>query len=338
MADKVLVTGVSGFIAKHATLQLLNKGYEVRGTIRALNKAVQVKKSLEEAGADVARLSFAAADLSSDEGWDDAAKGCDGVLHIASPFPISQPRDRHALVPAARDGARRVLKAASKAGHIIMTSSLAAIMYRAGRPADFTANENDWTDEDWKSCTPYIVSKTAAERAAWDAAVIGGFKHRLTTINPGLVLGPPLDDDIGASLDLIKLMMKGAYPALPNAAYPIVDVRDVAALHVAALENPQTGGRRLIAAADTLSLKEIANVLREAFPDYAKKIPTASLPDGVVRFMALFDRSIASVLPDLGVRPRAETAYVSELTGVSFRPAREAVIDAGRALVRLKAI
>ncbi|WP_428409427.1 NAD-dependent epimerase/dehydratase family protein [Hyphococcus sp.] len=338
MADKVLVTGVSGFIAKHAALQLLNKGYEVRGTIRALNKAVQVKKSLEEAGADVARLSFAAADLSSDERWDEAARGCDGVLHIASPFPIAQPRDRYALVPAARDGSLKVLNAAKKAAHIVMTSSVAAVMYRAGRPAEFTMSESDWTDEDWKLCTPYIVSKTAAEQAAWDAAVIGGFKHRLTTINPGLVLGPPLDDDIGASVDLVKLMMKGAYPALPNASYPIVDVRDVAALHVAALENPQTGGRRLIAAADTLSLKEIAVILREAFPDHAKKIPTASLPDALVHFMAIFDRSIASVLPDLGVKPMAETAYVTDLAGVSFRPAREAVIDAGAALVRLKAI
>ncbi|WP_375205816.1 NAD-dependent epimerase/dehydratase family protein [Hyphococcus sp.] len=338
MADKVLVTGVSGFIAKHAALQLLNKGYEVRGTIRALSKAIQVKKSLEEAGADIDRLSFVAADLSSDEGWEEAAQDCDGVLHIASPFPTSQPRDRYALVPAARDGALRVLEAAKKAGHIVMTSSMVAMMYRPDRPPVMPVTEDDWTDEDWRPVTPYAVSKTAAEQAAWDAAVIGGFKHRLTTVNPGLVLGPPLDDDVGASLDLIKLMMKGAYPALPKASYPIVDVRDVAALHLAALETPETGGRRLIASADTLSLKDIAAILRDKFPDYAKKIPSASLPDWLLRVMANVDRNIASVLPDLGVEPKAQTDYVTDLTGVTFRPARDAVIDAGGTLARLKAI
>lgn len=338
MADKILVTGLSGFIAKHAALQLLSKGYEVRGTIRALNKAIQVKKSLEEAGADISRLSFAAADLTSDEGWDEAAKGCDGVLHLASPLPTSQPRQRDALVPAARDGALRVLKAAKNAGHIVMTSSIAAMMYRADRPSVMPVKEDDWTDEDWKPITPYILSKTAAEQAAWDAAVIGGFKHRLTMVNPALVLGPPLDDDIGASLDLVKLMMAGAYPALPKAFYPIVDVRDVAAAHVAALETPETGGRRLIASADTQSLKAIADILRGAFPDHAKKIPTTLLPDGIVRLMALFDRSIASVIPDLGCEPKAESAYVTAITGVRFRPAREAILDAASALVRLKAI
>ena len=338
MAEKILVTGVSGFIAKHAALQLLEKGYEVRGTIRTLSKAIQVKKSLEEAGADISRLSFAAADLSEDEGWEDAARGCDGVLHIASPFPTAQPRQRDALVPAARDGAMRVLNAAKKAGHIVMTSSMVAMMYRAGRPPVLPVTEDDWTDEDWKRNTPYIVSKTATEQAAWDAAVIGGFKHRLTIINPALVLGPPLDDDICASLDLIRLMMTGAYPAMPDVSYPIVDVRDVAAVHVAALEKPETGGRRLIASADTLSLKEIATTLSTAFPDRAKKIPSGVLPDWLVRIMAIFDRNIATVLPDLGVAPQADTAYVTELTGVVFRPGRDAVIDAARALERVKAI
>lgn len=338
MADKILITGVSGFIAKHAALQLLTKGYEVRGSIRTLNKAVAVKKSLETAGADISRLSFVAADLSADEGWEEAAKGCDGVLHVASPFPLSQPRDRYALVPAAREGALRVLKAAKDAGHIVMTSSMVAMMYRPDRPSEMAVTEDDWTDQDWKRLTPYIVSKTAAEQAAWDAAVIGGFKHRLTVVNPGLVLGPPLDDDIGASLDLIKLMMTGAYPAMPNVAYPIVDVRDVAAAHVAALETPEAGGRRLIACADSLSLKAIGDILREAFPDYAKKVPTATLPDAIVRLIALFDRSIATVIPDLGVKPKADTAYVTDLTGVSFRAAREAVIDAAAALIRLKVI
>lgn len=338
MADKVLVTGISGFIAKHVALQLLQEGYEVRGTVRALNKADQVKRSLDEAGADISRLSFAAADLISDKGWDEAVDGCAGIMHVASPFPTTQPRDRHALTPAARDGALRVVKAGKNANHIVMTSSMVAMMYRANRPEVVTITEDDWTDIDWGPLSAYVVSKTAAEQAAWDLAVAGGFKHRLTAVNPGLVLGPPMDDDIGASLDVVRLFMKGAYPALPPAFLPVVDVRDVAALHVKALETPETGGRRLIAAAETLSLKEVADILRETFPDYAKKIPNRVLPAWAVRLAANFDRSLASILPDLEVSPQADNDYVRSLTGVTFRPAREAVIEAAKALERLNMI
>lgn len=338
MAKRILVTGVSGFIAKHVALQLLQRGYEVRGTIRSLSKAIDVQRALGAAGADTDRLSFAAADLSADDGWEEAAKGCDGIMHIASPFPLAQPRDRGALVPEARDGALRVIRSGRAASRIIMTSSVAAIVYRPNRPPVFTFGENDWSDVNWRALSAYVVSKTEAERAAWDFAVAGGFKHRLTTVNPGLVLGPPLDSDAGASLDLIRMMMTGAYPALPPVAYPVVDVRDVAAIHVNALEAPETGGRRLIAVAETLSLKAVAEILKQAFPERARKIPARVLPAWAVRALAIADRTLASVLPDLGVEPRTDAGYVSALTGVPFRPAREAVIDAGRALIRLNAI
>lgn len=338
MAKRILVTGVSGFIAKHVALQLLQKGYEVQGTVRALNKADQVRRSLSEAGADITGLTFASADLSRDDGWEEAAEGCDGVMHIASPFPISQPRDRNALTPAARDGALRVLRAAKKAERIIMTSSLAAMMYRPNRPKNFAVTENDWTDIKWNSLSAYVVSKTEAENAAWEAATNDGYKHRLTTVNPGLVLGTALDDDIGASLDVVRLFLKGAYPAMPPVSYPSVDVRDVAELHVRALETPEAGGRRLVAAEETLSMEDIGSVLREAFPERAKKIPEKVLPAGLVRVLAFFDRSLASVLPDLGAVPHAETDYVKALTGQSFRSAREAVVDAARSLERIKAL
>ncbi len=219
-----------------------------------------------------------------------------------------------------------------------MTSSIAAMMYRPGRASEFSVKEEDWTDTDWRALTPYVVSKTAAELAAWDAAVIGGFMRSLTMINPSLVLGPPLDEDIGASLFVIKALMTGAYPAVPPVSLPIVDVRDVAALHVAALEAPKVGGRRLIASADTLSFKEVADILRACFAHRAKKIPTATLPAWAVRVLALADRNIASVTADLDARPIIQTDYVSALTNIRFRPAREAIIDAGSALERLNVI
>ncbi len=338
MAKKVLVTGISGFIAKHVALQLLEQGYEVRGTVRALNKTDQVSRSLGDAGADTSRLSFAAADLTKNEGWDEAAKGCDGVIHLASPFPISQPRNRNALTPAARDGALRVLRAARNAERVVITSSMAAMMYRPNRPKVMTVGENDWTDVNWHALSAYVVSKTEAEKAAWKLATDEGFKHRLATVNPGLVLGPALDDDIGASLDVIRLFMRGAYPAVPPVSFPVVDVRDVAALHLKALETPEASGRRLIAAAETLSMKEIARYLREAYPARAGKIPTRELPGFLIRFLALFDRTLASIIPDLGAVPHGDTEYVTALTGMTFRPAQEAVLEAAKSLERIKAI
>lgn len=337
MAELVLVTGASGFIAKHLTLQLLQKGYEVRGTVRALNKTDQIKRSLDEARADISKLTFAAADLSNDEGWDAAIDGCDGVFHVASPFPVEQPRDRMALVPAARDGALRVIDAARAAKRIVMTSSMAAMMYRAKRPDVMAVSETDWTDTNWKQTTPYIVSKTLAEKAAWDRATQNGFKHRLTTINPGLVMGPAMDDDLGASIQLLSLMTKGEFPAAPPVSYPIVDVRDVADLHIRAYEASDAGGRRLIAASDTMSLLDIAAVMRDVAPAFAEKTPQRALPTLAVRLAALFDRRVASVLADLGTMPQADTAYVKALTGIEFRTGREAVAAATRSLEKIKA-
>ena len=338
MTERILVTGISGFIAKHVALQLLNRGYEVRGTLRALNKAEQVKRSLSEAGAEIGKLSFAAADLSKDDGWEEACADCQGIMHIASPLPISQPRDRMALVPAARGGVLRVLSAGQKADRIVMTSSIAAMIYRPSRPAEITIDESDWTDPDWKKLSPYMVSKTLAEKAAWYTATEGGYRHRMTTINPGLVVGPALDDDIGASVELIRLMIKGEYPAVPPISFPTVDVRDVAALHVSAFERPETGGRRLIAAGETASLLKIAQIIREAAPALATKLPKRELPALLVRIAAKFDTRLTSIIADLGTIPHADTGYVSDLTGVTFRNAREAVGANVASLQKIKSV
>jgi dihydroflavonol-4-reductase len=336
----VLVTGISGFIAKHVALQLLQEGYAVRGTVRTASRADEVRQTLESHGADVSRLSFVEVDLGSDTGWAKAAAGCDHVQHVASPFPIEQPRDREALVPEARAGALRVLEAARAADvkRIVLTSSVAAMMYRANRPREFVVKEGDWTDAEWKALSPYQVSKTRAERAAWAWAEERGWTDRLVAVNPGFVLGPALDARTGTSLDVIKLFLEGAYPAAPKVCFPVVDVRDCAAVHVKAMTAAGAAGRRLIAAGETLSLPEMGAILREGFPDYAKKIPKGSLPDFFVRFLSVFDRSLKSVTPDLGVAPGVDSAYVTELTGVSFRSADEAVREAARSLIESEAV
>lgn len=335
MADLVLVTGADGFIGKHVALLLLRDGYRVRATVQAIGHGHAVRATLAAHGADPGLVEFEAADLTGGADWDAIVAGCRYVQHIASPFPLLPPRHREALVPAARGGALAVLEAALRQDveRLVMTSSLVAMMYRAGRAAQTVVGEADWSDPEWRALSAYIVSKTRAERAAWAAARERGAETRLTTINPGLVLGPPLDARVGASLGILKMVLMGENPALAPTAHPVVDVRDVAALHVKAMTTPAAGGRRLIAAADTLSIAEMADILRAAFPDRAAAIPRMVLPDLAVRAMAMFMPALRPVVPDLGVAVRADAQYVSEMTGVSFRPAREAVVAAARALI-----
>jgi dihydroflavonol-4-reductase len=335
MSELVLVTGISGFIAKHVALNLVQHGFSVRGTLRTPKRADEVRHALQTHSADTSGLSFVEADLGSDSGWAEAASGCTYVQHVASPFPIKQPRHREALVPEARQGALRVLEAARAADvkRIVFTSSMASMIHRANRPKQMTVTEDDWTDPTLNRLSPYIVSKTRAERAAWDWARENGWERRLTVINPGFVLGPTLDGQTCTSLDVIKLFMKAAYPAVPPAVYPVVDVRDLAELHVRAMTAPDAGGRRLIAAADTLSMPQMGAILRNAFPAYARKIPTRTLPAFLVRLLANFDRALKSVVPDIGVVPVADNAFVTGLTDVEFRPAEEAVRAAGQSLI-----
>jgi dihydroflavonol-4-reductase len=331
---KVLVTGVSGFIAAHVARQLLDDGHEVRGTVRALAKADDVKAMLAKAGADVSRLTLVQADLEAEAGWRDAVAGCDFVQHVASPFPLVQPKDREALVPAAREGALRVIDAALDAGarRIVMTSSMVAMMYRPDRKRSFKVGETDWTDPEWSLLSPYIISKTRAERAAWARVEERKAKERLAVVNPGFVLGPGMGDAPNTSLEVIRLLMRGAYPAVPPVWFPIVDVRDLAALHVKAMTAPDAGGRRLIGSGETLSFGQMGEVLRAAFPARAKKIPVNVLPTAMVNFISLFDASLRTLKQDLNVVPHADAAYVTHLTGVTFRPAKEAVVAAGKSL------
>jgi nucleoside-diphosphate-sugar epimerase len=334
MGDTVLITGCSGFIAKHVALDCLKAGWIVRGTTRTQGAGEAVRQTLAHHGGDVSRFSAVDADLTSDVGWAEAVAGCRFVLHLAAPFPLQQPRDRESLVPEARGGTLRILKTARAAGveRVVMTSSTVAMVYRPDRPAVLTFSEHDWTDITWPALTAYIVAKTRAEQAAWEDARAAVSESALVVINPGFVLGPALDTKIGTSLAVIQLIMKGSYPAVPPTAFPIVDVRDLSALHVAALTTARVGGRRLLAAADTMSMKEMGQAIKSAIPAHGNKIPSMVLPNMAVRLMAMFDPTLKTVLPDLGCRPIADARYVTDLTGVRFRPAAEAVVAAAQFL------
>ena len=333
MVDKVLVTGVSGFIASHIAAQLLAKGYAVRGTVRNLDKGARVVETLKASGSDVSQLELVEANLDSDQAWPEAVKDCRYIQHIASPFPLEAPDNREALVPEARAGAQRLLEHGFSAGadRIVMTSSMVAMMGQPGRKKHMTVKETDWSDPDWKPLTAYPVSKTRAELSAWAYVEAQDLKDKLVTVCPGLVFGPDSYGNGGASLGLIKAMFAGDFPKMPKVSYPIIDVRDVAAIHIAAMTAPKAGGRRLMAAGQTLWMHEIASVLKAAYPD-DKNIPKGSLPNFMVRLVGLFDDRIKSIIPDLGVFHQADANYVSNITKVIPRPAKEAILSAAKSL------
>ena len=331
----VLVTGGTGFLGGWCIASLLERGYDVRTTIRDLGREQDVRAAVQAAGVDPgSQLVVKAADLTSDDGWAEAAAGCRYALHVASPFPPVQPKDPNELIVPARDGALRVLGAALDAGveRVAMTSSIAAI--RCNRPSSEAApyTEADWTDGDDRSRTPYVRSKTLAERAAWQHVRAAGAEDRLATVNPGAIIGPALSDDHSYSLQAIQRLLTGM-PATPRLGFTFVDVRDVADLHIRALTDPAGGGQRFIATDRFLWLAEVATILRERLGDAAKKVPTRVAPNLAIRAMALFDGSIRSVVGDLGKRSWFSSEKARATLGWTTRPVEQSIEDCARSLL-----
>jgi len=336
--ELVLVTGGSGFIATHCILQLLAAGYRVRTTVRSLKREPEVRATLAAAGADAGeRLALCAADLTADAGWDAAVAGCDFVLHVASPFPVNVPRHEDELIVPAREGALRVLRASRAAGvkRVVQTSSFAAVGY--GHPQmERPFTESDWTNVDGDGLTAYAKSKTLAERAAWSFMGREGGDMELAVVNPVGVFGPALGADFSTSIEFIKRMLDGALPGLPRITFGVVDVRDVADLHLKAMTHPEAAGERFLAVAgDFLSLREIALVLRNRLGDAARRVPARELPDWLLRVVALVDKSVGQVVPELGKHKNASSQKAQRLLGWTPRPADEAIVATAESLVRL---
>lgn len=334
----VLVTGGSGFVGGHVILQLLADGHAVRTTVRSLSREAAVRDTLAAAGATgLGRLDFHAADLEQDAGWDEAVAGCEYVQHVASPFPIAQPRDEQELIRPAVDGTLRVLRAARGAGvrRVVLTSSFAAIGYGHGH-RDTPYTEQDWTDVAGPAVQPYMKSKTLAERAAWDFIAREGNGIELAVVNPVGIFGPALNGDLSTSVELLKRMLEGKVPGAPRLYLGVVDVRDVAGMQVRAMTAPQAAGQRFLAVAGgALSVHDISQILAAGLGPRGAKAKLRALPDWLVRAVALFNPLAREAVPRLGIRGEASNAKAREMLGWRFRSSEEAIVASGESLFRL---
>ena len=333
---KVLVTGATGFIAGHVILQLLEAGHEVRGTARSASSAARLNETFSKYAGRPIAIDLVAANLERDDGWAEAVAGMDFVQHVASPFPSGVPKDPDDLIRPATDGALRVLKASRAAGvkRVVMTSSMAAIAYGWGENRPAVLTEEHWSNPDnLKDNTAYTRSKTIAERAAWDYVNGEGKGLELAVINPAAVLGPVMSGDLSASLELLTMPLSGKIPAVPRIGFGIVDVRDVAAAQVAAMTVPGAAGERFLVSQPFMWFSDVADVLREAFPAYAKKLPKGTMPDFMLKIVAVFNPALKQVIPELGRQRQISNEKARTILGWTPRTANEAIIDGAQSLI-----
>jgi nucleoside-diphosphate-sugar epimerase len=336
MTDTVLVTGGSGYLAGHVIRRLLEDGYQVRTTLRSLDHESEMRARINH---NTGQLSFAAADLTSDDGWAAAVAGCDYVLHVASPFPPQQPKNEDYLIRPAREGTLRVLRAAADGGvrRVVVTSSFAAIGY-SPKPSGLPYDESDWTDATGQQ-SPYVKSKTLAERAAWDFAAQHPDGPELTVINPVGIFGPVLGPDYATSVGIIRILLEGKLPLIPRSSFAVVDVRDASDLHVKAMGSPRAAGERFLAAAgQPLTLPEVARILRSRLGDDATRVPKREAPDWLIRAAARFIPKLDSFAATLGEPKPISTAKATNVLGWQPRPAADTVADTGESLLRLRAV
>lgn len=326
----VLVTGGTGYVAGWCVVELLRRGYDVRTTVRSPARAEAVRRAVATEIDAGPRLSFAVADLTADDGWKEAVDGCEHVLHVASPLGVDGGKD---LVVPARDGTLRVLRAATAAGveRVVMTSAA-----NASSPSSYrdegVSDETLWTDPDDPTLQPYRRSKTVAERAAWDFMADHDGPTTLTTILPGAVFGPVLTTDSLGSVRIIARLL-GGMPGTPRIGFEIVDVRDLADIHLRAMTAPEAAGQRFLATGEFVWMRDMALALRAGLGDAASKVPTRNLPNIAVRLAAIADPTLREIMPALGRRHRHSTAKALRLLDWRPRPAAETVVACGRSLL-----
>jgi dihydroflavonol-4-reductase len=333
---KVLVTGVSGFVGQHCAIESLRKGYSVRGSVRSLSKADEVLNGIKKLVDPGGNLEFCELDLMSDAGWEKGMEGCDFVLHIASPFVVKVPKDENELIKPAVEGTLRVLRSAKKAGvrRVVLTSSTVAM--HGGQNGLIRIDKDSWTDVNGKNVTAYFKSKTLAEKAAWEfiKAQTGDGKLELAVVNPGPIYGPTITGNLSTeAMDFVKKLITGKVPMLPKAFSIMSDVRDVASIHVQALENEGANGKRFIVASEKPhAIREIAEILRSNGYD---KVSTKVAPSFLLKFMSAFNDEVKGMLPFIGNTVEADISDTMRVFNWKPIPFERTVLDAARSVQKV---
>jgi len=337
---RILITGISGFIAKHCAIELLGQGYRVRGTVRSAAKAAEVKATLIRY-CDVSLLELVQADLLNDAGWAEAMRDVQGVLHLASPFPVGEPKDPDELIRPAVEGTLRVLKNAIAAGvpRFVQTSSSVAIAFGHPKSRTVPFTEDDWSVLDAPGVSSYAKSKTLAERAARDHLLQTGANIHYCSVNPGFVLGPLLDQDLGTSGEVIRMFLRGKYPGCPKLSFPVVDVRDVARIQRLALETKEPSGGRYLAVAETAWFLDMMRPIKARLGEAARKVPSGELPNFLVKLIGIFDPAARSIVPELGYYPRFDNSRTRKALCIDhLLPVTEAAPAMAQSLIKLNLV
>ena len=327
--EKVLVTGATGFIGLHCIKQLLDRGYSVNGTLRSQDRQAEVLDSLERNNTPTRHLSLFEVDLNRDSGWDSAIRDCNYVLHVASPFVLTD-EDEDFFVKPAVEGVQRALKFSKKHNvkKVILTSSFAAI-HETLNDRQESFDEEDWSNPNKPGISFYAKSKTMAELAAWEFMEMENPDFSLAVINPVLVMGPSLSKDVGTSNSLVKNMINGSVPGTPKIHIGIVDVRDVASAHILAMESSGAKGERIIVSEKELWVHEVAAILRDAG---FNKTPKVEFPKWLMKVVALFRKDLALMVPMIGKRRDVSSSKARELLGWKPMKAELSIIDTAQQL------
>ena len=332
MKKKVLLTGISGYIANHCAVELLKNGYAVRGSLRNMSKSEEVIKAIKNEVDPMDDLEFCKLDLLIDDGWDEAMNGCEYVLHVASPYITTEPKDPNTLIRPAIEGTQRALKAAKKSGvkRIVITSSVVSMLGDADKSINI--NQNTWSNVDARNLSSYAKSKTLAEKSAWEFIESQEDpKLELTVINPGPVFGPSLNGNTdGESMKMFKEMLDGKMPMLPQTSINMSDVRDIAKIHVLALENPNANGRRFIVTTEIpYKFKDIAQILKD---NGYKKVSTKEAPNFFLNFMSYFVRDIRGMRAFIGKTYTADVSATKKVFNWQPISLEKTILDTAKSL------
>ncbi|MFT7588563.1 MAG: dihydroflavonol-4-reductase [Limisphaerales bacterium] len=325
---KVLVTGISGYVGQHCAAELLKNGYSVRGSVRSLSKVDEVTKGIEKVIDPKGNLEFCELNLTKDEGWEEAMQGCSYVLHVASPYVSKVPKDENDLIRPAVEGTQRALNAAKKTGikRIVITSSMVSMLGDAN--GSININQDSWTNVNAKHATPYLKSKTLAEKSAWDFIKNqqGDDKLELVVVNPGPIYGPTLSGNLsGESMGIYKNLITGKMPMLPKASINMSDVRDVANIHVQALENENANGKRFIVSTEKPhTFQEMAQILKS---NGYEKVSTKLAPNFLLKFIANFDSELKGMLPFIGNTFNGDISDTKKVFNWEPIPLEKTVLD-----------